>query len=97
MPHLDKPMNLMALLDGVQTPVARAGLVIYAQSQDASDDALNAIRGLPDREFSDMQDINSSLGHIKEMPGQNNLFSSNKHDKTADDQTEEQIDIAAST
>lgn len=76
MPATEQPVNLEELLDGAEFPVERGQLVSLAQDNGGSQEAIELIRGLPDRKYVSMQDLNKGLGTIEKIPGQHNMFPS---------------------
>lgn len=72
----DMPMNLEGFLYGVQFPSVKAEIINYAEENGASEEAMEVLRALPERDYRNMQDINEGLGLIEEQPGSENIWSS---------------------
>ena len=82
MPDIVRSINLQELLDGMDYPVATVEILDYAQDQDASEEALELLRGLPDnREFDSLTEINRFLGLMAPLPGNENVWSGDEDDK----------------
>ncbi|PZP55312.1 MAG: hypothetical protein DI586_07325 [Micavibrio aeruginosavorus] len=61
--------DILELLDGVEFPASQADLISYAYDQDASEEAVEVLRALPDSTFNHMQDVRENIGKIDELPG----------------------------
>lgn len=75
MTDTDPPMNLEELLDGINFPAGRIEIISYAEGRDASEEALEALRALPDESYRNLQHINAHLGLIERLPGSENIWS----------------------
>ncbi len=93
MQHDNKPINMLELLDGMNFPTTRENAIIFANDNGASEEALNLLRAIPEKEYTSMQDINNNLGKMRDPQGIDNLFGSIKKDFSTDqqDDLEEQI------
>lgn len=76
----EAPINLETLLDGMAYPIATVEILDYAQDQDASEEALELLRGLPDREFDSLAEINRHLGRLAVLPGNENMWAGEGQD-----------------
>jgi hypothetical protein len=76
MQDTEMEMNLETLLDGIDFPATKSEIVTYADDQGASEEALEAFRALPKQSYNSFYDVNSGLGMIESLPGNENLFSS---------------------
>lgn len=73
----EQPINLAELLDGLEYPVATIEVIAHAEDMDASEEALELLRGLPsDREFDNFQEIHRCLGLMAPLPGNENIWAS---------------------
>lgn len=63
------PPDILELLDGVEFPASQADLISYAYDQDASEEAVEMLRALPDSTFNHMNDVRDVLGRIEDLPG----------------------------
>jgi Protein of unknown function (DUF2795) len=57
--------ELQVVLEGVPLPAAKQELLHYAQSQDADERLLNALRSVPDREYSYLDEVGEALTHVQ--------------------------------
>jgi hypothetical protein len=77
MPSSQQPLNILELLDGMEFPATVIELVAYAQDQDASEEALEEIRALPDdKGYESIHDVATHLNRIEELPQPENQWSS---------------------
>ena len=76
MTDIDTPMNLRALLDGIEFPVEKIEIVSYADEHDASEEALEALRALPQRSYPNIKTLNRDLGLIETTAGAANIWGS---------------------
>ncbi len=65
----ETPPDILELLDGVEFPASQADLISYAYDQDASEEAVEVLRALPDSTFNHLEDVRENLGRIEELPG----------------------------
>lgn len=77
MPATDSPLNLEALLDGLAFPAVRVEIVDYADAHGASEEALELLRAIPDRDYRSLTELNAGLGLVGRQPGGENLWPSN--------------------
>ncbi len=77
----DKAPNILELLDGLAFPVTREEIVDYASGNDASEEALEQLRLMPDQQFSDWEQINKNLAMIEGLPGRENQWSSHREER----------------
>ena len=52
------PIELQKALGGMDYPASRDELVKHAQSKNAADDVLSALKDLPDRKYKTPADVN---------------------------------------
>jgi hypothetical protein len=72
----DLPPNILEVLDGMAFPATVIEIVSYAEDHDASEDVLDLIQAMPDRDYASLAEVSRHLGLIEELPGQENLWSS---------------------
>ena len=65
----DSPPDILEILDGIEFPASKIDLISYAYDQDASEEAVEMLRALPDSSFNHMSDVRKNLGRIDELPG----------------------------
>lgn len=73
---VDMPLNLEELLDGLNWPATKTGIVSYAQDRDAGAEALDLLQALPREEYDSLEALNADLGLVEDLPGSENLWSS---------------------
>ena len=73
----DHDPNIELMIEGAKFPATVKSLTAYAEDQGASEDALDIIQALPDRDYKTLTDVLRATGRIDKLPGQENLFSSN--------------------
>ncbi len=56
------PIEIQKALGGMDYPADKDAIVQHAESKGASDDVLEALRGLPDRTFEGPTGVNEALG-----------------------------------
>ena len=61
--------DILEILDGVEFPASKVDLISYAYDQDASEEAVEMIRAMPDSSFNHLNDVRANLGRIDELPG----------------------------
>lgn len=79
----DRPgvVNMLEVIDGLDFPVTKAELVDYAQDQGASEEVLDLLQGMPERDYASLPEVNKYLGLIDKLPGNENLWASEEsHD-----------------
>lgn len=59
-------------------PASREEAIIYATENGAADTALDLMRALPEKDFQSIEDINDSLGKMRHVQGEENIFASRK-------------------
>ena len=55
------PIELQKALGGMDYPASRDELVKHAQSKNADDDILSALKDLPDRKYETPADVNKEV------------------------------------
>src|SRR5579871_728780 len=80
MAQSQQPLNILELLDNVAFPATVIELVRVAENNDASEEALDQIRAMPDREYTSIHDVAMHMGEVEELPGQENLWPSAESD-----------------
>lgn len=63
---------VLELLDDAPFPLTKPELVAYAEDQDASEEALEVIRVMPDRVYNNVEQVNAGLGLIEDLPHTDN-------------------------
>ncbi len=93
MQYNNKPINMLELLDGIDFPATRENAIVFAIDNGASEEALNLLRAIPEKEYTTIQDINNNLGEMRDPQGMENIFGSMKQDFSTDQDhdIEEQI------
>ena len=56
------PIEVQKALGGLDYPVSKDDIVSKAESSNASDDILEALRGLPDKSYERPTDVSAALG-----------------------------------
>jgi hypothetical protein len=70
-------INLLELIDGFPFPGTKAQLVEYAQENDASEEALDILRGIPEMYYESLPQFSRHAIEIDLLPGsETNDFSS---------------------
>jgi len=75
----NEPTNLLELLDGMEFPASLPEIVDYALDQGASEDTLQELRGMPDRDYDSLEEVNRYHNKIEILPGEaaeENMFGS---------------------
>lgn len=70
------PVNILEVLDNATFPAEKAEIVQHAQDNDASEEVLDQLQGLPERTYLSISDLNRHLNDIDNLPGSANLWSS---------------------
>ncbi len=74
---VNRPLNVLELLDRAPLPASKEELVQYAQDHDASEEAVEQIRAMPGENFRSIKDISNHLALMDDLPGgEANLWSS---------------------
>jgi len=76
----DQPMNILEVLDGLPFPATVAEMVSYAEDSKASEDVLDQIQAMPDRDYVSIHDVAMHLGQLEHQPGESNEISSAPED-----------------
>lgn len=91
------PINAEYLLDGAEFPIEKIGLINHAEQKGGREDALELLRGLPEKRFHNIQEVNDYLGLIEALPMPANQFSSIKENFSEVETENEAIDKATAT
>ena len=67
---INSPPDILEILDGIEFPTSKIDLISYAYDQDASEEAVEMLRALPDESFNHLNDVRDNLGRIEELPGE---------------------------
>jgi hypothetical protein len=59
------PIQLQKHLKGVDYPASKEELINQAQHQGADEDALSALRQLPDEEYETPADVSKAVGNLE--------------------------------
>ena len=70
------PVNILEVLDGAEFPATLVELISYAEDRDASEEVLDQIQAMPDREYLSIQDVNRHLNVLATEEGEENIYSS---------------------
>lgn len=70
------PVNILEVLDGAEFPASVPELVSFAEDNDASEEVLDQIQAMEDREYESIQDVNRHLNKIAIEEGEENIYSS---------------------
>ncbi len=85
------PVNILEVLDGAEFPATLPELIAFAEDNDASEEVLDQIQAMEDREYESIQDINRHLNVLAVEEGEENIYSSSddigevRHEKRAAD------------
>jgi hypothetical protein len=66
------PINYLELIDKMPFPATRAEIVNWAQEHDASEEAVEAFRAMPQQYFDTLTAVNRNLAHIGIFEGEDN-------------------------
>ncbi len=66
---IESPPDILELLDGIEFPASKIDLIDYAYDNDASEEAIEMLRALPDESFNHLNDVRDNIGRIDELPG----------------------------
>lgn len=69
-------MNMRELLDGLHFPVAKIEILDFADGREASEEALELLRALPEENYGGMRELLDDLGQVEQIPGTENLWAS---------------------
>jgi len=61
--------DILEILDGVEFPASKVDLVSHAYDNDASEEAVEMLRALPDSSFNHLEDVRRNIGRIESLPG----------------------------
>jgi hypothetical protein len=70
------PMNMRELLDGLHFPVAKIEILDFADDHEASEEALEILRALPQESYDSMRALLNDMGQVEQIPGTENLWAS---------------------
>lgn len=73
---INMPPNLLEFLDDIPFPAEKPNIVLYAETNGASEEAVEFLRALPDKNYENMRSLNAALGLIGRQHGSENLWSS---------------------
>jgi hypothetical protein len=76
MAQSDQPPNVLEVLDGLPFPATIAEMVSFAEDKGASEDVLDQIQAMPDRDYAGIHDVAMHLGRIEPLPHEENQWSS---------------------
>lgn len=62
--------EIEVVLEGIALPAQRSELVSYAAAQGAPGDVIEALAGLPDREFGSLDEVGETLDPVQPQRGQ---------------------------
>ncbi|HQX28265.1 MAG TPA: DUF2795 domain-containing protein [Alphaproteobacteria bacterium] len=62
-------INYLELIDGMKFPATRAEIVEYALENDASHEALDAFRAMPQQHFPTLAHVSRAVGLLDRLPG----------------------------
>ncbi|HEY8590563.1 MAG TPA: DUF2795 domain-containing protein [Naasia sp.] len=60
---MPSPIDIQKALGGVDYPASKDALVQHAEKSGASDDVLESLRSLPDREFEGPTGVNEAIAN----------------------------------
>jgi hypothetical protein len=72
---INHPINILELLDGMPLPATKQELVAWAEDHDASEEALEQLRGMRGDTFRSIADISRRANLLEIPPGSANLWS----------------------
>lgn len=64
--------SVLELLDDMPFPVTKLDIAGYAEDHDASEEAMEMIRVMPDRVYNSIEEVNAGLGLIEDLPHTDN-------------------------
>ncbi len=67
------PGQISQLLNHVPYPIGKSHLVQFAQQHGTNDQIMGMINMLPDKTFNSAQDVQDSMGGLKNLGGLGNL------------------------
>ena len=70
-------MNLMAVIGPVDFPVTKVELTESAIENNASQEAVSMVRALPNLTYNSLAKLNTDIGEIAKLPGNDNIWESN--------------------
>ena len=70
------PVNVLEVLEDVEFPATVVEMVAFAEDNDASEEVLDMIRAMEEREYESIQDVNRHLNVIAVEEGEENIYSS---------------------
>lgn|GEM_PF-1412900 len=70
------PVNVLEVLEDVEFPATVPELVAFAEDNDASEEVLDIIQAMEEREYESIQDVNRHLNQIAVEEGEENLYGS---------------------
>lgn len=62
-------INYLELIDGMKFPATRAEIVEWAIEHDASEEALDAFRAMPQQHFPTLTHVGRAVGLLDRLPG----------------------------
>lgn len=68
--------NILEVLDDLEFPATLIEIIGCAEDADASEEVLDQLRAMPDRDYHSIEEINRNLNRIEALPGEENTFSS---------------------
>ena len=77
----EHPIHILELFDDKQFPASKAALVDHANDKDASRESISMLEALPRTEYETLNELNDDLGKIEKLPGQENLWPSQRSSK----------------
>lgn len=73
--------NILELFDGIDFPASKISLIDYAIDQDASEEVLEQLRAMPERDYRSIHEVGRFANRIEPLPGAANQWSSEEsHD-----------------
>jgi hypothetical protein len=70
------PVNILEVLDGADFPATLPELIAFAEDNEASEEVLDQIQAMEDREYESIQDVNRHLNVLAIEEGEENIYSS---------------------
>jgi hypothetical protein len=58
-------VDLAKQLGGMDFPANKQGIIDYAQQKNASEEMMNILRQMPEREYGNMADVEQGFGEVK--------------------------------
>ena len=75
-PHSEHQINFLEVLEGLKFPVTKAEIILHAEQRGASEEALDRLKGIPEDDYKNRDELLDNINVIEDQPGFENLWSS---------------------